>query len=99
MTFFSKTTDLGPLAVLLKQFKGIFVSPTGIILNSGSIGSSLIIWVIAGLIATVCALCYIELGLIVHESGGEYSYCYKGYGGLIGFLTGWTLVIMAKPAG
>ena len=81
------------------EFEGIFVSPTGIILNSGSIGSSLIIWVIAGLIATVCALCYIELGLIVHESGGEYSYCYKGYGGLIGFLTGWTLIIMAKPAG
>ena len=67
--------------------------------DKGSVGSSLIIWCISGFIATICALCYIELGLLVHESGGEYSYCNQGFGGFIGFLTGWTLLIMAKPAG
>ena len=78
---------------------GIFVSPTGIIKYSGSIGSSLIIWIISGFIATISALCYIELGLVIHESGGEYSYTNRGFGGLIGFLCGWTMIIMAKPAG
>ena len=42
---------------------GIFVSPTGIIGMSGSIGSALIIWVLCGFIATVASLCYIELGI------------------------------------
>lgn len=77
---------------------GIFVSPTGIIAMSESIGSALIIWVICGLMATVSALCYIELGLIVEESGGEYSYCLRAYNELIGFLIGWTNIILCKPA-
>ena len=91
---------------------GIFVSPTGILKESGSVGSrfakvsyrrliicSLIIWVITGGISTLCALCYIELGLLVDATGAEYSYCNDAYGSLIGFLVGWTLIIMAKPAG
>ncbi|CBY24423.1 unnamed protein product [Oikopleura dioica] len=78
---------------------GIFVSPTGILKESGSVGSSLIIWVITGAISTLCALCYIELGLLVDATGAEYSYCNDAYGSLIGFLVGWTLIIMAKPAG
>ena len=53
---------------------GIFISPTSIIGMSGSVGSALVIWVISGFIATISALCYIELGLLIHESGGEYSY-------------------------
>lgn len=48
--------------------------------------------------ATVSSLCYIELGLIVEESGGEYSYCLQGFGEMIGFMIGWTNIILVKPA-
>ena len=77
---------------------GIFISPTGIISMSGSIGSALIIWVICGFIATIASLSYIELGLLIHESGAEYSYCNAALGDVIGFLIGWTNIILCKPA-
>ncbi|CBY32574.1 unnamed protein product [Oikopleura dioica] len=64
---------------------GIFVSPTGILKESGSVGSSLIIWAVAGSIATLNALCYIELGLLIDGTGAEYTYCNDAYGSLIGF--------------
>ena len=64
---------LGGISIVVGSMigSGIFVSPTGIVAISESIGSALIIWVICGFMATVSALCYIELGLIVEESGGE----------------------------
>ena len=90
-------TVLGGISLVVGTMigSGIFVSPTGIIGMSGSIGSALIIWVLCGFIATVASLCYIELGLLVHESGAEYSYCNTAFGSLIGFLIGWTNIIVS----
>ena len=93
-------TVLGGISLVVGTMigSGIFVSPTGIISMSGSIGSALVIWVICGFIATISSLCYIELGLLVEESGAEYSYCNSAFGQLIGFLIGWTNIILCKPA-
>ncbi|VDM72007.1 unnamed protein product [Strongylus vulgaris] len=53
---------------------GIFVSPKGILEHAGSVGLSLIIWVLAAILASLTAINYIELGTSIPESGAEFAY-------------------------
>ncbi|CAI2731067.1 unnamed protein product [Schistosoma spindalis] len=77
---------------------GIFVSPTGILLNVRSIGASLIIWVACGIFSMLGAYCYAELGTIIERSGGDYIYVYEAFGSFIGFLRLWVEVMVVRPA-
>uniref|UniRef100_A0A1I8BJ69 AA_permease domain-containing protein n=1 Tax=Meloidogyne hapla TaxID=6305 RepID=A0A1I8BJ69_MELHA len=61
---------------------GIFITPTTILNNVHSVGASLLIWILAGIIATLGALCYVELGTSIRKSGGDFAYlchvrCFK----------------------
>nr|XP_055057539.1 large neutral amino acids transporter small subunit 2 [Misgurnus anguillicaudatus] len=77
---------------------GIFVSPKGVLENSGSVGVALILWLFTGLITAVGALCYAELGVTIPKSGGDYSYVNDIFGGLAGFLRLWVALLVIYPA-
>ncbi|KAI1341319.1 amino acid/polyamine transporter I [Xylariaceae sp. FL0016] len=58
---------------------GIFSTPSSIFAATGSIGVSLFLWVIGGLL-TFCGLSvYLEFGLAIPRSGGEKNYLERVY--------------------
>ncbi|CAF1036527.1 unnamed protein product [Brachionus calyciflorus] len=77
---------------------GIFISPVGVIQECGSIGISLLAWVICGLISMFGAMSYAELGCMIPKAGGEYEYLMVAFGKLTGFLFIWTFIIVMIPS-
>ncbi|KAG0004006.1 hypothetical protein BGZ79_010539 [Entomortierella chlamydospora] len=79
---------------------GIFASPGPVLAYSKSVGVSLIIWFVSGLLAFAGALCYAELGSAMPSSGGgEHAYLNHAFGSLPAFLFSWTSIALLKPAG
>lgn len=78
---------------------GIFVTP-GLILRQvgGSVGYSLLVWVMGGVLSLLGALTYAELAAANPEAGGLYCYIRDGFGRLPAFLYGWSLLLIIASA-
>lgn len=78
---------------------GIFISPKGVYEQTGSAGAGLLIWVLAGFMAILCTYCYSELGTMIEESGGEFSYIHRALGRWPSFLYSFCYSFVVRPAG
>lgn len=76
---------------------GIFVSPKGVLMNTGSVGASLVVWALSGLLALMGALCFAELGTSIAASGGEFTYINLAYGPMASYLYIWVVVLIIMP--
>ena len=69
---------------------GILFLPPQIAASVPSALMFLSTWLVGGLLAFAGAMAYAELAALRPRAGGEYVYLRDAYGGLAGFLTGWT---------
>ncbi|XP_070686140.1 b(0,+)-type amino acid transporter 1 isoform X2 [Pempheris klunzingeri] len=77
---------------------GIFISPKAVLLYTGAVGPCLITWAACGVLSTLGALCYAELGTMITKSGGEYPYLMEAFGSLVAYLYSWTTIMVLKPS-
>ncbi|XP_041762546.1 b(0,+)-type amino acid transporter 1 isoform X1 [Anopheles merus] len=77
---------------------GIFVSPSGLLVRTGSIGVSFIIWMACGLLSLLGALAYAELGTMNTSSGAEWAYFMDAFGAWPAFLFSWVSTLVLKPS-
>jgi APA family basic amino acid/polyamine antiporter len=75
---------------------GVFLVPSSMIRNVGSVEKLFLVWVVAGLLSLFGALTYAELAAALPEAGGEFVYLTAAYGPFWGFLYGWTQFWVAK---
>src|SRR5689334_17113632 len=77
---------------------GVFLKARVMTCNVGTPGKTLIVWVIAGLLALAGALTYAELLAMMPRAAGEYGILRDAYGRPLGFVYGWSQFLIARTA-
>src|ERR1700676_911192 len=90
-----RLTDLLLLFIGSVIGSGIFLTPSLILQQlDGSVGLSLLVWIVGGILSLLGALTYAELAAANPEAGGLYCYIRDGFGRLSAFLYGWCLFLV-----
>lgn len=76
---------------------GIFISPTGVLKNTGSVGMALVVWITSGIFSMVGAYCYAELGCMIQKTGADYAYIMVSFGPFLAFMRLWVECIIVRP--
>jgi solute carrier family 7 L-type amino acid transporter-like protein len=76
---------------------GIFVSPSGVLKNTGSVNMALTVWIISGAFSMVGAYCYAELGCMIKKTGADYAYIMVTFGKFLAFIRLWVECIIVRP--
>ena len=74
---------------------GIFIAPSGVLRGTGgSVGWALVVWVLCAIIQFCGALVYAELSLIMHKSGGDFTFLLQAWGPVVGFCRLWITALV-----
>jgi len=102
----SDTVELKPKMTLLNGVtvivgsiigSGIFVSPSGVLMNTGSVNMALMVWIISGVFSMVGAYCYAELGCMIKKTGADYAYIMVTFGEFMAFIRLWVECMIVRP--
>src|SRR6202161_4039528 len=94
-----RLTDLLLLFIGSVIGSGILRTPSLILQQlGGSVGLSLLVWFVGGILSLLGALTYAELAAANPEAGGLYCYIRDGFGRFFAFLYGWWLFLVIARA-
>jgi APA family basic amino acid/polyamine antiporter len=78
---------------------GIFLNPSIVAAATHSPALATFVWISGGAIALLGAMLFAELAARRPESGGLYAYLRDAYHPAVGFVYGWTLLLVAQSGG
>ncbi|KAG0331036.1 hypothetical protein BG000_011277 [Podila horticola] len=78
---------------------GIFASPGPLFDSVHCTQTSFIIWAFAGVVCSIGAFAYAELGTMFPESGGDFQYLSRAYGKKMALVFGWSFITILNPIG
>lgn len=94
-----KITLLSGITVIVGSIigSGIFLSPKGVLQETGSVGLALLVWLLCGVYSMIGAYCYTELGTAIVRSGADYAYIFEAFGPFLAFLRLWVESMIVRP--